>query len=270
MEKDTNYHQIYFNLDITYSDGIQVILNICNPIFSWIAGEEYLGVKVHHSRHKHIIQGTHIHPRSNGAGYWGPPSANIDWCEDNYVATTMIAEFWNSFSSFALVSAGFVAYLRELKQYTEQPSLSFAYAYIATTFVGIGSFLFHATLLWSMQIMDELPMVYAALGFMVLFLTVEDTPNKKTGHDYLWIFVLGYAVFSTALEIFLPQHPEIFQLMFLFVFLGNVFKGVQLYSVTSEESKSSFAYGFISFLIGSTFWVFIFSLTFVVVRAFCL
>jgi len=26
-------------------------------------------------------------------GYWGAPSATIDWCEDNYAVTRFIAEF---------------------------------------------------------------------------------------------------------------------------------------------------------------------------------
>ena len=28
------------------------------------------------------------------AGYWGDMDATIDWCENNYVHTQYIAEFW--------------------------------------------------------------------------------------------------------------------------------------------------------------------------------
>ncbi|KAG0203588.1 Alkaline ceramidase 3 [Mortierella sp. GBA30] len=39
-------------------------------------------------------------------GYWGPPTSSIDWCEDNYVVSFYIAEFFNSFSSFAMIILG--------------------------------------------------------------------------------------------------------------------------------------------------------------------
>jgi hypothetical protein len=41
--------------------------------------------------------------------------------------------------------------------------------------VGIGSFLFHATLLYEAQLADELPMIY--VGSMSLFITFDDGPG---------------------------------------------------------------------------------------------
>lgn len=35
----------------------------------------------------------------NRLGYWGPPTATIDWCEDNYIHSFYIAEFWNTVSN---------------------------------------------------------------------------------------------------------------------------------------------------------------------------
>ena len=32
-------------------------------------------------------------------GFWGKPTSLIDWCEENYVVTTYIAEFWNTIRS---------------------------------------------------------------------------------------------------------------------------------------------------------------------------
>lgn len=40
--------------------------------------------------------------------FWGPPTAAIDWCEDNYAWTRYIAEFWNTMSSILLALAGVV------------------------------------------------------------------------------------------------------------------------------------------------------------------
>jgi len=35
-------------------------------------------------------------------GFWGNPTSNIDWCEDNYQLSPYVAEFWNALSSFFL------------------------------------------------------------------------------------------------------------------------------------------------------------------------
>lgn len=37
---------------------------------------------------------------SDNHGYWGPPTASNDFCEENYVVTYYIAEFWNVITSF--------------------------------------------------------------------------------------------------------------------------------------------------------------------------
>jgi len=46
-------------------------------------------------------------PTSEGpvstVGWWGHPTASIDWCEENYVVSYYIAEFWNTISNLAMI-----------------------------------------------------------------------------------------------------------------------------------------------------------------------
>ena len=46
------------------------------------------------------------------SGFWGPPTSTIDWCEHNYVVSTHVAEFFNTFSSLSLVSRNRIITIR--------------------------------------------------------------------------------------------------------------------------------------------------------------
>lgn len=98
------------------------------------------------------------------SGYWegyrGWAPSTVEWCEVNYELCSWIAEFWNSFSSLAIIAAGIVGVV--LSHRHGQGELRFVLAYLAIIGVGIGSLLFHMTLLRPMQILDEVPMIYAA------------------------------------------------------------------------------------------------------------
>eukprot|EP00665_Eupelagonemidae_sp_cell47_P001250 gene1250-4664_t len=72
-------------------------------------------------------------------GWWGRPTSTIDWCEGNYEVTRYVAEWWNAASSLLISLCGAAA----------------------VVVVGLGSTAFHATLLFPMQLLDELPMIYA-------------------------------------------------------------------------------------------------------------
>lgn len=89
-------------------------------------------------------------------GYWGDVTSSMDWCEPNYEWTPYIAEFFNSWSSLAMVILG-EAVARMNPTYNS----TFTLLGRSITVVGIGSWLFHATLKYSMQMTDELPMLWA-------------------------------------------------------------------------------------------------------------
>ena len=42
----------------------------------------------------------------NAAGFWGPVTSSVDWCEHNYAVSYYVAEFFNCFSNLAIVAAG--------------------------------------------------------------------------------------------------------------------------------------------------------------------
>src|ERR1700723_3106631 len=76
------------------------------------------------------------------AGFWGPPTSSVDWCEANYQVTPYVAEFWNTLSSLAMVVAGVLGLLLNR---TKLPARYLA-AFGLLALVGLGSIAFHATL----------------------------------------------------------------------------------------------------------------------------
>jgi len=104
-------------------------------------------------------------------GYWGPTTSNVDWCEENYLVTFFVAEFWNSLSSLAFVAVSIVGLIITRKYHSHEPS--FYIGYLCTMMVGLGSFAFHGTLLRTTQVLDELPMCYLILCGIYIIETNE-------------------------------------------------------------------------------------------------
>jgi hypothetical protein len=73
-------------------------------------------------------------------GYWDPRTSSVDWCESNYTVTRYCAEFINASTNIVFFYLG----LKGIAKYRDDPILLISYIGYLT--VGIGSFLFHATL----------------------------------------------------------------------------------------------------------------------------
>ncbi|KAG9083143.1 hypothetical protein FRC07_014000, partial [Ceratobasidium sp. 392] len=128
-------------------------------------------------------------------GAWGNHTATIDWCEDNYTHSHYIAEWYNTISNIPFIVLGlFGAYsaLRTIPGHKPLPhGLRYAAANLGTMAIGLGSFVFHATLKWHAQVLlDELPMIFVVS--LVLYLVCADSERWKDKRD-LWKLKCGLA-----------------------------------------------------------------------------
>ncbi|CAN8099532.1 unnamed protein product [Discula destructiva] len=90
-------------------------------------------------------------------GFWGSQTATLNWCEEDYNITPYIAEFFNTATNLIFMYLGILG-LRDCLRYGAAKVYLVAFAgYIV---VGLGSMAFHASLKYSMQLADELPMIY--------------------------------------------------------------------------------------------------------------
>ena len=92
-----------------------------------------------------------IHNTTNG--FWGDIDTTHSFCEPHYTQSWYIAEFYNSISSLVFCILSRYLFHKFPKDRMVQA------ANIWLLFLGIGSTLFHGTMKYAMQLMDEGPMV---------------------------------------------------------------------------------------------------------------
>ncbi|CAG8447332.1 7760_t:CDS:2 [Cetraspora pellucida] len=142
-------------------------------------------------------------------------SCKLDWCERNYDVTHYIAEFFNTISSLCMVSAGIFGIYKHSKGF--EPRFSICFASIIV--VGIGSILFHGTLLFSLQLFDEVPMMFCVL--MLCYSVFENQKEKKFG-KWLPIGLTLWGLFITTVMVLSGSDHQnrMMQLIEFYVFQG--------------------------------------------------
>ena len=108
-------------------------------------------------------------------GFWHEHTATIDWCETNYQVTHYVAEFWNTVSNLVIILFPirslywcYQHYFHKSQLKYQEKSLIFDIPLtiiacnMGLSLVGVGSWMFHMTLQYEMQLLDELPMVYGS------------------------------------------------------------------------------------------------------------
>ena len=99
-----------------------------------------------------------------------------DWCEPNYTHFSWMAETWNTITNITYIILAIQGFRTV---YKDAP---FKLRLLPTIFsiIGVGSFLFHATLLRTAQLLDELPMLYLISQSCFIVLTIQPyTSNLK-------------------------------------------------------------------------------------------
>ncbi|KAJ3012472.1 Alkaline ceramidase 3 [Thoreauomyces humboldtii] len=166
-------------------------------------------------------------------GYWSPATASLDWCEENYIVSSYLAEFWNAGTNLVFLLWPLLGIYSCAKTHAEP---RFYLSYIALMLVGTGSFLFHGTLSHAAQLLDELPMLFSTCVFLYCHIQMfsrESSPKT----------ILGLATVFTAstAAYLLLETPILFQTTFaslLVIQVGLAVNNIRLISRTRlHEAK---------------------------------
>jgi len=150
-------------------------------------------------------------PEDPAVGFWSPRTSALDWCEPNYTWSYYIAEFYNTITS---LPAFFLALYGIVLTYKYGYDKRFIVVNSMVGLVGLGSAAFHGTLLYTGQIMDELPMVYASLSLLYAVLEM-DSSDKGPVYKYAAPIILGFCALFTAVYLYVPT-------FFIFFLLGYI------------------------------------------------
>ena len=106
--------------------------------------------------------------------FWGTPDVSVSFCEDKYVVSNYIAEYYNTMSALSYVIVGLFFYNTRLKNLSKIIIL-----------LGLGTALLHGTLRFYGQWLDELSMLY--LSYQIIC-RMRYLRNKTTPQ---WLPILG-------------------------------------------------------------------------------
>lgn len=118
--------------------------------------------------------------------------SSISWCEyPKYYHSNYIAEYYNTITGFCLIISSIICY-KQFNHYKLRKSQCLLFL------VGVGTILFHCTLLYIWQLLDEIPMLLIGIEYIKIFL-----PNdKRVYYFYISIPIIICSYFiNTNLQI---------------------------------------------------------------------
>ncbi|KAK2807621.1 hypothetical protein FQN51_000058 [Onygenales sp. PD_10] len=159
-------------------------------------------------------------PYSEAAdGFWSPVTSTLNWCEEDYYFTPYAAEIVNTLTNLVFVFLGCKGISNCIRNGHDPV---FLVAFISYVVIGIGSTCFHATLKYSMQLLDELSMIYTTC---VLFYAVFSFGRPGHSAVLLGLSITALAVFITGYYHYL-QNPVFHQNAFGFLIAAVVSRGI--------------------------------------------
>lgn len=201
----------------------------------------------------------------NLLGVYGVVSADFDWCERNHHYSPYIAEPFNSISSLVYC---FVA-IFVLYQHRSNVEFRLKVMCFSLFLVGVGSTLFHGTLQYHHQLLDELPMLYLILSASWGLYERNDVSGSFMGKvRAVLLFVISVlcSVFLALTEKNNPAHKAAhlvmvlsFAISLIYVFTGASIASGEHQAQLGKEYRNvmgeMFSWSFLFLVIALVSWV---------------
>jgi len=183
--------------------------------------------------------------------YWGAITSTIDWCEENYKITIYIAEFWNTISNLIIIGLSLYGLKNSLNNNIDY---IFSIQYISILFVGLGSSLFHCTLRYTEQQLDEIPMMMG-LFIWIYIIYKKEWIKYLILQKYLYLILFTVCILYTILHI-KYNFTTIFQLTFGILVLFTAYKVYIYYKqIDNNELKKIVRIYYYSIILATFCWL---------------
>ncbi|RWS24081.1 hypothetical protein B4U80_01135 [Leptotrombidium deliense] len=181
-------------------------------------------------------------------GFWGTITATIDWCESNYDISYFVAEFWNTLSNIAIIAPAILGAIRCWQCNIEKRIIL---AFVLLSFVGLGSWCFHMTLLYEMQLLDEIPMVAVS---MVSISSLLSSLQVSCKNSLLVEVLLTLTLVAFTLIYVLVKTPILFQLSYAAMVFGIIYVDLLILK-RHPSNKKLLTLGLSLYGCGVVFWL---------------
>ncbi|KAJ4456347.1 putative alkaline phytoceramidase [Paratrimastix pyriformis] len=141
------------------------------------------------------------------SGFWG--TTTTPFCEVGYLVTPYIAEFWNCISNCAYLFVGISGLVSAFKRNSEW---RFKSLHLFVILIGLGSGLYHMTMMRSWSLLDIGPMIGFCFSNNYVYVMMG---AKKA--NLRWLVALVFAILCVGVLHVSWVHPEWFNLLFLAV-----------------------------------------------------
>lgn len=157
------------------------------------------------------------YPPPDQHGFWDPVTATLQWCEEDYYATYYSAEVMNTLTNLMFWYCAWKG-VKSCRRHGHDKV--FELAYYGYFLVGVGSFMFHTSLKYPWQLVDELNMIYTTclMGYASL-----SYARPLTVRVLLGTVSVAFCAFITVYYHYL-QNPEFHQNVYAAMTLGLVIR----------------------------------------------
>ncbi len=186
--------------------------------------------------------------------FWGVRTSTIDWCEENYLLSPYFAEFINTITNAVFIGLAIYTIRNVIRQGHETRFLVIALGF---GMVGAGSWLFHMTLKYEFQLMDELPMIYATCvpSWSLLSYNISDSASG-------WLAAFFVFVAAAVTAVYLRLRDPIFhQAAYAILTATVLFRSIYLMVTEVKEDRArkdmikTMLIGIFMFLAGFILWI---------------
>lgn len=165
----------------------------------------------------------------DSSGRWGIPNSDFNWCEPNYTYSSFVAEPWNTFSSLLYCLVPILVYR------WHKPILTLKHLglLLFTFCIGVGSTLFHATLWYSFQLWDELPMFWLSTFAASISYQAISRADFMGINSHMIVAICDTIVsfgiiFSSRYSMIHEVSRAVMSIIFSIAFLGVLLSGIHL------------------------------------------